>query len=102
VAKRNAEKRDAERVARAWAAKKRAYAKALKDWFSVSDDRKQAHMAKELGVSGFAVHSWVEGDRVPSGLYPDAIEIYTGGAVKAEACPRKAPQKMVLAHGVSK
>lgn len=101
MAKRNLVRKGAERKA-SKDERRAAYAAALRGWFGAKKERKQSDMARALGVSEFAVSSWCKGDRTPSGRYPDAIEIYTGKAVKAEGCPRNEPDSLVVPFAASK
>lgn len=85
MAKRNADKRDAERELRK--RKLKAQGARLKRWFDQREERVPAHMARALGVSDFAVHAWCHGERSASQAFAEAIEIYTDGAVKAGGWP---------------
>ena len=88
----------AEQAKRERQEKLEAQAKKLRKWFKSRKGRRQHLMARALGVSDYAVHAWCNAERAASGLFPEAIEEYTDGFVKAEGWPRRIPGPV----GVSK
>jgi len=101
VTKRNAKRKRAERKRSPDALARRAYGAKIKLWL-LANGLSQADLARALKVSDFTVSVWVSGAFSPSGTFPEAIETYTGGEVRAEDCLRRSPKVAVSRFVASK
>lgn len=65
----------------------------LRRWIDASPLHNQSTIARELGVSRFAVSKWVQNRMTPSAENAEALERLTGGAIPSTLWPRRSMPK---------